>query len=317
MVRTFIIVATVLSIVVTAQTPCYLCSGDPDATFLLPDVILPVPPELQVEGITEIGCEQLFQTAVSGLLNSTQCDLASNSIELQTACGCSNLEGVAPVVSPVGVAPVISPVVAPAIGPTPVLSPVLSFSPSSSMVPSTMPSDGATSLVPSTTPTAALTSPPILLETIAPTSSPSDSPSDAPSLSPSACPKGKGKKKGGMMKGGMMKGGMMKGGMMKGGKGDKGKGKMSKDSERGRRNTRAMGEPDDDDYDDDGEEEEDDDEEYDECPEYSKKSKAPKAGMMGKGKGSGDEESTGKGMMDLKDHTPVGEKKKEPKRLRY
>ena len=289
MVRAFIFLALISSfVVVSAQNePCYLCNGDPTANFTLPDVILDIPIELQAaSGLTEIPCGDLFDFAIGGLLNSTQCDLASASSDLQIACGCSNLASV----------PVAAPVAAPTIGST--IPPTISMMPSSvpsqvdsSIVPSIVPSD-----VPSGAPVAVGTSTPVAADTTAPSDAPSETPSDVPSSSPVMCPDGEvgsnSKKKGGKMKGGMMMG-------------DKKKGKMSKDSEK-RRRARAHGEPDDD-------EGEGPNDEYEyECPEYEL---GGKGGMKGKGMNSEDKES--KGMMELKERAPPEDDKKESKRLRY
>jgi hypothetical protein len=303
MIRAVTIVIAIFWTAVSAQNPmCYLCGGDPNATFLLPDAILSIPPALQVQNITEIPCVQLDQAARGGLLNSTQCDIAKGASEVSTTCGCSNA----------GAAPVVAPVAVPVTAPTSIpLSDAPSSIPStvvSSIVPSSIPSDTVSSYVPS------------LAETTSPLPPSSDAPSDAPSTAPSTvvCPDGKSKKKK-EKKGGMMKGGMMEGDMTMGS--ESGKGTMSKESKRGRRKTRAHGEP-------NGDGEPDDDGEYEYvCPDSipKGKDKSPKKGTMGKGSssaesegnGSSSEESEGKGMMALKDKTLPEEGKKEPKRLRF
>jgi hypothetical protein len=330
--------ATIVS-VVNAQNPiCYLCNGDPDAIFLFPDVVITVPDGSSTGGVTSATCAQIFNAGIAQLITAEQCAQAqaSNAPNLQTTCGCSNIEGITaapggsvptvptpvalpapppvalpvtpPTVTPPTPPPVALPVSAPAVlapvsTPAPILSPTVTPSNFPSVVPSDFLSDFP-SYITSDTPSDIITDPPVQFETTAPTLTPTSSPSNRPSRNPSSeptisCPEAKGK---------MSKGGMM----MMGGK--KEKGMMGKESKK-------------------GEEDEYDDEEDDvECPDRSKSSK----GMMkekdkedkvskGKGKeskgskgmGMGEDESKGSGMVETKDRTEAKEGKKESKRLRY
>jgi hypothetical protein len=335
--------ATIVSVVNAQSNPiCYLCGGDPDATFLFPNVIITVPDGSATGGVTSASCAQIFAAGIAQLFTAEECEgaQASTTPNLQTTCGCSNIEGItaAPggivTTVPVPVAPVTPPpvttptpppgfvtlpppvalpvsapaVLSPVSTPAPILSPTVTPSNFASVVPSDFLSDFP-SFITSDAPSDIITDPPVQFETTAPTLTPTSSPSNRPSRNPSSaptisCPEGKGK----MSKGGMMMmGGKKEKGMM-------GKGMMGKESKK-------------------GEEDEDDDEEDDvECPDRSKSSK----GMMkekdtedkvskGKGKeskgskgmGMGEEESKGSGMVEAKDRTEAKEGKKESKRLRY
>ena len=170
---------------VSAQNPiCYLCGGDPDATFLLPDELIPD---------TTTTCDQLFMFGLNGLIPETDCAQASVLVELQELCGCSNLEGTP-------TAPTVTTAPSPAALESDVPSTVPSDAPSSIF--STTPSDVPSAII-STAPSIMT---PIALETQLPGGS--DEPSASPSAPPKKCKKGK---KGMMMKGEKEKGGMGKG----------------------------------------------------------------------------------------------------------
>jgi hypothetical protein len=319
--------ATIVS-VVNAQNPiCYLCNGDPDAIFLFPDVVI-------TDGTASVTCAQIFAVAIGQQLTAEECAQfqASTDLNVQTACGCSNIEGITaapggsiptvpappapppvalpvtpPTVTPPTTPPVALPVSAPAVlAPVSTTAPILSPTVTPSNFPSVVPSDFLSdfpSYITSDTPSDIITDPPVQFETTAPTLTPTSSPSNRPSRNPSSeptisCPEAKGK---------MSKGGMM----MMGGK--KEKGMMGKESKK-------------------GEEDEDDDAE---CPDRSKSSKGmmkekdkedkvskgkgkeSKGSKGSKGMGMGEEESKGSGMVEAKDRTEAKEGKKESKRLRY
>jgi hypothetical protein len=91
----------VLSVAVVSgqNPPCYLCGGDQDATFLLPDRLL--------EGSDpEITCGELFRLAVEGVFVEDECAEASVSYLLQQFCGCSNLSAASAAPTEVPAAPV-------------------------------------------------------------------------------------------------------------------------------------------------------------------------------------------------------------------
>jgi outer membrane biosynthesis protein TonB len=117
--------------VVSGQNPpCYLCGGDQTATFLFPDNVIP-------DTNPAVTCGEIFTFALQGAFTADECTEASASVELQTFCGCSNVEA-APVASPVEVpvAPVAVPVITPE--PTPPLG-VSTPTPSPSVTPEPLP----------------------------------------------------------------------------------------------------------------------------------------------------------------------------------
>jgi hypothetical protein len=120
--RLCIVASASIVSVVNAQNPiCYLCNGDPVATFLFPDVVI-------TDGTQSATCAQIFTAAISRLFTAEQCAQAqaSTNPNIQTLCGCSNivpapvaLPAPPPVALPVSAPAVLSPVSTPA----PILSP--------------------------------------------------------------------------------------------------------------------------------------------------------------------------------------------------
>ena len=103
---TTITLALVASLVSAQNPPCYLCGGDENAVFLLPETVIPV------DDTNSVTCGQVFDFAIQGAFDETDCAEASASTELGILCGCSNLDDatVPPDTTP---APVAAPVVTP------------------------------------------------------------------------------------------------------------------------------------------------------------------------------------------------------------
>ena len=108
---TTITLALVASLVSAQNPPCYLCGGDENAVFLLPETVIPV------DDTNSVTCGQVFDFAIQGAFDETDCAEASASTELGILCGCSNLDDatVPPDTTP---APVAAPVAAPVVTPT-------------------------------------------------------------------------------------------------------------------------------------------------------------------------------------------------------
>ena len=162
-----VLVASTTTLVLAQNEICYLCGGDQNATFLLPDVVVPLPEGSPVPNAT---CATLFNAAIARTFTAEQCAMASSSQELQVTCGCSNIEGLtAPPVAVPSPTVISSPVTipAPVIVPTPITvsTPTIvpnvvtaSFEPS--IIPSTIFSD-VPSILPSSIPSDDITNVPI------------------------------------------------------------------------------------------------------------------------------------------------------------
>ena len=87
----YFLLGTLLVATGSAQTPCYICGGDANATISNPGVNVTFPADLN-SPIPVATCKQIYNFAKKGSLSSNICAYALSRHDLQVVCGCSNID---------------------------------------------------------------------------------------------------------------------------------------------------------------------------------------------------------------------------------